>query len=272
MRLAILLLFIACVSFVPACGEKPVERIRLASTTSTANTGLLEHLGAAFTADTGIPLRVQAVGTGKALAIGRSGEADVVLVHARALEDAYMAAGHAILRRDVMYNDFVLVGPVGDPAGIREIDDPAEALRKIAAVGARFASRGDESGTHVRELAIWKSAGVDPHSNEAYREVTAGMARCLIYAHEKHAYTLADRGTWLAVKRKQKPDLEVLVEGHTSLHNPYGALLINPERHPDANVTGGRRFIEWLTSERGQELIAGFRVDGHVLFHPNAGD
>ncbi len=264
-----LALLLALAVSLGACGDG-AKRVRLVTTTSTHNSGLLEHLLAEFTPQTGIEVDVLAVGTGKALAQGRRGDADLLLVHARELEDAFLAEGHAIERRDVMWNDFVIVGPPSDPAGIRGMKEPAAALAKIAKTGARFASRGDRSGTHMRELALWKASGVDRTSNGGYVEARLGMGGSLIYADEKRAYLLADRGTYLSHMKRLDLELDILVEGHASLRNPYGALLIDPVRHPVGNAEGARKLFDWLTSPAGQARIASFQVDGNPLFHPNA--
>ncbi len=252
-----------------SCGDRE-RRVRFVTTTSTHNSGLIEYLLAEFTPQTGIEVDVLAVGTGKALAQGRRGDTDLLLVHARELEDAFLAEGHAIERRDVMWNEFVIVGPPQDPAGIRGMQDPAAALAKIAKAGVRFASRGDRSGTHVRELSLWKASGADRYANEAYVEAGLGMGASLIYADEKRAYLLADRGTYLSHSKRLNLELDVLVEGHASLRNPYGALLVNPTRHPGGQPDEARKLLDWLTSPAGQARIAAFQVDGKALFHPNA--
>lgn len=258
---------------VPACGDAGDDsggRIRLATTTSTRDSGLLTWLLAPFGEETGIEVDVIGVGTGRALALGRTGDADVVLVHARTLEDRFVADGHGVDRRDVMWNDFVLVGPKRDPAGIEGTADPVEAMKKIAASKAKFISRGDNSGTHVREQALWEAAGLDPTGSDGwpayYWKTGQGMGPCLTMADEKGGYTLADRGTYLAFR--DKLDLAVLVEGDPSLRNPYGVILVNPERHGHVNHADAKRFAEWLTSPAGQARIAAFRRDGDVLFHP----
>ena len=241
-------------------------RIRLATTTSTENSGLLDAILPTFTREKGLRVDVIAVGTGRALALGERGDADVVLVHARAREDAFVEAGHAIERRDVMYNDFVIVGPPSDPARIRGMEDALAALRTLHETGSRFVTRGDDSGTHIREQALWKEAGVDPARLPEYLDVGAGMGRCLTIADEKHGYTLTDRGTYLAFRGRV--ELEILVEGDARLRNPYGVLLINPEKNPKRNHRGARALMDFLTSAQGHMLISNFRVDGEVLFHP----
>ncbi len=242
--------------------------LRLATTTSTEASGLLAELLPAFEARTGIRVHVIAVGTGKALRLGQAGDVDVVLVHARAAEDAFMAAGHGSERRDVMWNDFLLVGPGADGAGIRGAPDVLEALRRIARARARFVSRGDDSGTHKRELALWKEAGVSP-SPPWYLESGQGMGRVLQMAAELRAYTLTDRGTWLAYQGRLEP-LAALFEGDARLHNPYGVIAVNPARHPGIDAAAARAFVEWITSPEAQERIGAFRVRGRQLFHPAA--
>lgn len=255
-------------SLVTACGRAAdaPQRVRLATTTSTENSGLLAHLLPPFEQDANLEIQVIAVGTGKALKLGENGDADILLVHARDREDAFIAAGFGSERRDVMWNDFVLLGPRDDPAGVRGTSDPAAAFAKILAAKAPFITRGDDSGTHIRETSFWKQAGVDPTSSDVYFDAGQGMGACLTIADEKRAYLLADRGTWLAHKRKLA--LEVLVQGDASLRNPYGVVLIHPGRHPDLAHDAARRLADYLTSDLGQERIAAFRKDGEVLFHP----
>jgi tungstate transport system substrate-binding protein len=245
------------------------EHLRLATTTSTENSGLLSYLLPPWSRETGVDVDVIAVGTGQALALGERGDADLLLVHARAREDAFVAAGHGIDRRDVMWNDFVIVGPPDDPAGVRGSQDAAAALKRILERGARFVSRGDDSGTHIRERQLWKAAGVDPEGRDGYMKAGQGMGPCLVMADQMRAYVLADRGTWLAVRGGKK--LEVLVEGDARLRNPYGAIRVAPERHPHVKAAAAKRLLDWLTSPEGQRRIGSFRVDGEVLFHPVAG-
>ena len=247
--------------------SQAVEMITLASTTSTENSGLLEHLLPRFREKTGIVVRVVAVGTGKALRLARAGDVDVLLVHDRASEDEFVAQGYGTDRVDVMYNDFVLVGPASDPAHVKGWTDVAAALDAIAGTRSVFVSRGDDSGTHKAELRLWKAAGIDPHpdSGSWYLETGSGMGKTLNVANEKLGYTLVDRGSWLSFKNRE--DLEVMVEGDPRLFNPYGAILVNPQRHPHVNEAAGRAFIEWLVSEQGRAAIDGFRVNGQPLFH-----
>jgi tungstate transport system substrate-binding protein len=261
------LAFLVCVLLAagPAGAEKPF--LTLASTTSTQDSGLFADLLPRFEAAAGIAVRVVAVGTGQALELGKRGDADAVLVHDRAAEDAFLAAGFAESRRDVMWNDFLIVGPGADPAGVRGMADASAALAKIAAAGAPFASRADDSGTHKAELRLWKAAGVDPRgaSGGWYRETGSGMGATLNTAAELGAYLLADRATWVAFRNKR--ELTALVEGDPRLRNPYGILVVNPAKHPHTKVDLARRFAEWLTSDAGRAAIDGFRVDGVQLFH-----
>ena len=244
--------------------------ITLASTTSTENSGLFDHLLPRFTEATGISVRVVAVGTGQALRIARNGDADVLLVHHRPSEEAFVAEGYGVQRHDVMYNDFVLVGPSKDPAALRGLDDAAAALARVAAASALFASRGDDSGTHKKERDLWAAAGLDPveASGTWYRETGSGMGATLNAAAGMAAYVLSDRATWIAFQNKG--DLEVLVEGDPRLFNPYGVILVNPAKHPHVNAKDGQAFIDWLVSKEGQAAIAAYRLDGRQLFFPNA--
>ncbi len=250
-----------------ACGENgdsAAERVRLATTTSTENSGLLDHLLPSFEEATGLRVDVIAVGTGQALANAERGDADLILVHAREREDAFVTAGHGIDRRDMMWNDFVIVGPPDDPAGIHGETNAALALPRIADSGNVFVSRGDDSGTHIRELALWEATHSYPR--DGYLEAGQGMGACLVIAHEKRGYTLTDRGTFLAFR--DRLDLVVHVEGDVRLRNPYGAILVNPEKHEHVNADGARKLIDYLTSDEGQAAIGGFRVGDEVLFHP----
>jgi tungstate transport system substrate-binding protein len=244
--------------------------ITVASTTSTENSGLFAHLLPQFTHATGIDVRVIAVGTGQALRIARNGDADVLLVHHRASEERFVAEGYGVKRHDVMYNNFVLVGPGADPAGVRGRTDAARALARIADSKSIFASRGDDSGTHKKERDLWAAAGIDPleASGTWYRETGSGMGATLNAAAGMGAYALADRATWLAFQNKG--DLEVLFQGDTRLFNPYGVILVNPAKHPHVNARDGQAFIDWLVSEPGQNAIAAYRLDGRQLFFPSA--
>lgn len=245
--------------------------IVLASTTSTDQTGLFRHLFAQFERTAGFDIRVVAVGTGQALDIGRRGDADLVLVHDRALEDQFIADGWGIDRRDIMYNDFVVIGPAADPAGVASQRSAAEALRRVAQARSVFVSRGDRSGTHAAELRLWATAGVgQPARSQAwYRDIGAGMGQALNAASAMNAYTLADRGSWIAFRNRG--DLRLLLEGDPSLRNPYGAMLVNPARHPHVKEALARQLLDWLSAEPGQRAIAEFRVAGEPLFFPHSG-
>lgn len=243
--------------------------ITLASTTSTQDSGLFGHLLPAFKAQTGTDVRVVAVGTGQALAIGRHGDADVLLVHDRDAELKFVAEGDGIQRREVMYNDFVVIGPGSDAAKIAGGNDVAAALRSIAKSGAPFISRGDKSGTHAAELRYWKEAGVDPIAFRGtwYKEIGQGMGAALNTASAANGYTLADRGTWLSFRNRG--ELTILVQGDPKLFNQYGAMLVNPAKHPHVKKELGTQFIEWLTSPEGQQTIADYKINGEQLFFPN---
>ena len=240
--------------------------LRLATTTSTGNSGLLNAILPLFEAKYGTRVRVISVGSGKAMKLGENGDVDVVLVHSRADEEKFVATRFGVNRRDVMYNDFVIVGPKSDPAGIRG-SDVLKAFEKIAAAGSRFVSRGDDSGTHKMEQSYWKAAGVDPASMFGYVSAGLGMGEVLMMAAEMRGYTLTDRATFTAYRAKT--GMEILVSGDPRLFNPYGVIAVNPARHPDVNHAGAMQFIGWLTSAEGQAAIAAFRVDGEQLFFPN---
>lgn len=244
--------------------------ITVASTTSTEQSGLFRHILPIFQRETGIAVRVVALGTGQALDVGRRGDADVVFVHDRAAEERFVAEGFGGPRRHVMYNDFVLVGPAADPARIAGRRDSTTALARIAAARSPFVSRGDRSGTHAAELRLWQIAGVDPAAGRGqwYREIGQGMGPALNTAAAQGAYLLSDRGTWLSFRNRQ--DLRILVEGDPRLFNQYGVMLVNPQRHPHVKVADGQRFIDWLVSPAGQAAIAAYRIDGEPLFFPNA--
>ena len=245
--------------------------ITVASTTSTEQSGLFKHLLPIFEKKTGIQVRVVAVGTGQALDIGRRGDADVLLVHAKPLEEKFIADGYGVKRQDVMYNDFVLIGPKSDPAGVRGGKDVAAAFRAIKEAKAPFVSRGDRSGTHFAELEIWKLAGIDIAKEKGawYRDTGQGMGPALNTAAAMNAYILSDRGTWLSFKNRG--DLAIAVEGDRRLFNQYGVMLVNPARHPHVKVALGQAFIDWLLSSEGQQAIADYKITGEQLFFPNAG-
>ena len=244
--------------------------ILVQSTTSTQNSGLFDHILPKFTQITGIEVRVVAVGTGQALKNARNGDGDVVLVHSKADEEKFVADGWGLKRHDVMYNDFAIVGPASDPAGIAGLKDADQALKKIAEVEAPFASRGDNSGTHKAELRLWKKTKVDPTkaSGDWYLETGSGMGATLNTAVGKHAYTLTDRGTWLGFANKR--DFKVLVEGDSQLFNQYGVTLVNPAKHPRVRAEKGQAFVDWLTGVEGQKAISNLKIDGQQLFTPNA--
>ncbi len=254
----------------PVAARAQTPPITVASTTSTEQSGLFGHILPAFTRETGIAVRVVALGTGQALDVGRRGDADVVLVHDRAAEERFVAEGFGGPRRPVMFNDFVIIGPAADPAGINGLRDGVEALRRIAAARSPFISRGDRSGTHAAELRLWQEAGIDPASGRGawYREVGQGMGPALNTAAAQNAYILADRGTWLSFRNRQ--ELRIVTEGDERLFNQYGVMLVSPQRHPHVKAEAGQRFIDWLVSPAGQAAIAGYRIGGEQLFFPNA--
>jgi len=254
-----------------AAGAQTPPGIVVASTTSTEQSGLFGHLLPLFTQATGIAVKVVAVGTGQALDIGRRGDADVVFVHDRVAEDRFVAEGWGVERRDVMFNDFVLIGPKADPAGAAQSSTLSDALRRMAVTQALFISRGDKSGTHAAELRAWKQAGVDPVAEgrgKWYREIGAGMGQALNTAAALGAYTLSDRGTWLAFRNRG--DLSIVLQGDKALFNPYGVMLVNPARHPQVKAALGRAFIDWLTAPAGQQAIASYKIGGEPLFFPDA--
>jgi len=259
------LLLAVAILLAGAGAAQSAQPLRLATTTSTENSGLLGYLLPAFEKHSGMLVHVIAVGTGKALRIARAGDVDVIMVHARPAEQRFVAEGHGVYRREFMYNDFVVVGPGDDPAGIAGTDSVAKALQRIAASGSRFVSRGDDSGTHKKELALWDIAGVNP-GTDWYVESGLGMGKVLQMASELDAYTLTDRGTWLAYRGRL--ELALLLQGDPPLFNPYGVIAVNPERHPHVNYAGATALIDWLASTQGQEMIARYSVEGQVLFHP----
>jgi tungstate transport system substrate-binding protein len=245
--------------------------ITLASTTSTEQSGLFGAIVPVFKGKTGIDVRVVAVGTGQALKLGEKGDADALLVHDRAGEDRFVADGFGVDRRDVMYNDFLVIGPAADPAGIKGAREATVALTKIAEAKAPFASRGDDSGTHRLELRLWRAAGLDVKGAQGgawYRDTGSGMGPTLNTAAGMGAYAIADRATWAAFKNRQ--DLTILVEGDQQLYNPYGSILVNPARQPHVKADLARVWHEWLTSAEGQQSIAAFRPGGEQVFFPSA--
>ncbi|MFN2206904.1 MAG: substrate-binding domain-containing protein [Candidatus Promineifilaceae bacterium] len=246
--------------------------LTLATTTSTYDSGLLDAILPVFEEETGITVEVVAVGTGQALALGEQGDADVLLVHARAREDEFMAAGHGTRREDVMYNDFVIVGPPDDPAGIAGMDNAAAAMAQIAGSGATFVSRGDDSGTHTKEKSIWEAAGIEP-SGDWYQSIGQGMGATLTFADEEQAYTLSDRATYLARTLEDDGfELVIVVEGDPILFNPYGVMTVNPDKSDQINAEGANEFIDWLISVPTQQLISEFGTGtfGSPLFTPDS--
>jgi tungstate transport system substrate-binding protein len=243
--------------------------ITLATTTSTVDTGLLDYLLPIFKADTGIEVKYVYAGTGKALAIAKNGDADLVLVHARSLEDKFIADGYGVDRKDVMHNNFLLIGPKSDPAKIMGMKDAVAAFKKIAEKKALFISRGDNSGTNVKELEIWKMAGITP-KGDWYLESGAGIGPTLMLANEKGAYTLSDDSTYYDYTLGNKIDLPIMVQGDKILFNQYGIILVNPKTVPTAKYEDSKIFEDWLTGEKGQKLIAEFKKFDKQLFFPNA--
>ena len=247
------------------CEIVKAKSIRLASTTSTENSGLLKFLVPFFEKKTGFELKVIVAGTGQALRMAQDGNVDVILVHAPEAERRFMEYGFGVNRRSVMYNDFIFVGPEGDPAEIFGERDAIEVLRKIALKKQLFVSRGDDSGTHKKELFLWEKSKLTPEYSW-YREVGQGMGRVLLMSDELNAYTITDRGTWLTMGSKLS--LKLLSEGDSMLHNPYSIIAINPSRYPNVNYIGAMSLIAWITSVEGQKLINQFRIDGKILFLP----
>ena len=252
--------------------KSPDKSIMVASTTSTQDSGLFGHILPLFKAKTGIDVRVVAQGTGQALDTGRRGDADVVFVHARPAEEKFLADGFGVKRFAVMYNDFILIGPKTDPAGIKGSKDIVAALKAIKDKGADFISRGDKSGTHQAELNLWKVAGIDIAADKGawYKEIGQGMGAALNTASASNAYVLADRGTWLSFRNRG--ELAIAVEGDKRLFNQYGVMLVNPEKHPSVKKELGQQFVDWLVSSEGQKAIADYKINGEQLFYPNAGD
>jgi len=256
------------VSTLPASAQE--RFIVMASTTSTEQSGLFGHLLPIFTRESGITVRVVAQGTGQALATARRGDADIVFVHDREAEDKFVADGMGLMRRDVMYNDFVLIGPKADPAGVAAGRDIVAGLQRIAQARQPFASRGDKSGTHAAELRYWKLAGIDlgPAAGTWYKETGSGMGPTLNIASSMNAYVLADRGTWLSFRNRG--ELAIVLQGDARLFNPYGVIVVNPARHPHVKVEMAQRFADWVVSPAGQKAIADYKIGGEPLFFPNA--
>ena len=259
---------LAALPLLGARAEDPF--IIVQSTTSTEQSGLFGHILPLFKDKTGIEVRVVAVGTGQAIKNARNGDGDVLFVHSKPDEEQFVADGQGVKRFDVMYNDFVLVGPKGDPAGVAGMTDITTALHKIAAARAPFASRGDDSGTHKAELKLWQGAGVDAKaaSGTWYRETGSGMGPTLNTAAGMNAYALTDRGTWLSFQNRG--NLDILVQGDAKLFNQYGVILVNPDKHPNVKADLGQQFVDWLISPEGQQAIAAYKINGEQLFFPNA--
>jgi tungstate transport system substrate-binding protein len=254
----------------PALAQE--KSIVVSSTTSTQDSGLFGHILPLFKAKTGIEVKVVSQGTGQALDTGRRGDADVVFVHAKSAEQKFLDEGFSLKRYPVMYNDFVLIGPKGDPAGIKGSKDIVAALKTIKDKSAPFISRGDKSGTHVAELALWKVAGIDIEADKGawYKSIGQGMGAALNTASASNAYVLTDRGTWLSFKNRG--ELAIAVEGDKRLFNQYGVMLVNPAKHPNVKKELGQQFIDWLVSAEGQKAIADYKINGEQLFYPNASD
>lgn len=251
-----------------ACGGASAQGIVMASTTSTEQSGLFAHLLPAFKQASGLEVKVVALGTGQALDMGRRGDADVLFVHDQVAEEKLVADGFALKRYPVMYNDFVLIGPKPDPAGVSG-KDIVQALKKLGAGNAAFVSRGDKSGTHAAELRYWKAAGLLEGKGSGYKECGCGMGPALNMAAATSAYVLADRGTWLSFKNRG--ELAVLVEGDNKLFNQYGVMVVNPAKHPHVKLADAQKFVDWVVSPSGQGAIAGYKIGGEQLFFPNAG-
>src|SRR5262245_2807747 len=266
--LAVIGAFVALLAVSPALAKE--KSIVVASTTSTQDSGLFGHILSPFKAKTGIDVKVVAQGTGQALDTGRRGDADVLFVHAKAQEEKFVADGFGVKRYPVMYNDFVLIGPKSDPAGVKGMSEVVKALAAIKAKEAPFISRGDRSGTHIAELDLWKAAGIDIGKEKGrwYKEIGQGMGAALNTASAADAYVLADRGTWLSFKNRG--DLDILVAGDERLFNQYGVMLVNPEKHPHVKKDLGQAFIDWLISPEGQKAIADYKINGQQVFFPNA--
>ena len=264
-----LLLSVALLAALPVLAQE--KFIVVASTTSTEQSGLFGHILPAFQKKTGIQVRVVALGTGQALDLARRGDADVVFVHARSVEEKFLSEGYGVKRFPVMYNDFVLIGPKSDPASVAGGKDILEALKRIEATRAAFVSRGDKSGTHIAEIALWKAANVDIEKEKGpwYRDTGQGMGPALNTAAAMSGYILADRGTWISFKNRG--ELAIAVEGDKRLFNEYGVMLVNPAKHPNVKKDLGQVFVDWVISPEGQRAIAGYKIGGEQLFFPNAG-
>jgi tungstate transport system substrate-binding protein len=270
-RRTLIALAIATMAAIPAASAQD-KSIIVSSTTSTQDSGLFGHILPLFKAKTGITVKVLAQGTGQALDTGRRGDADVVFVHAKSAEEKFLSEGQGVKRYPVMYNDFVLVGPKSDPAGVKGTKDIVAALKAIKDKHAPFISRGDRSGTHIAELNLWKAAGIDIEKDKGawYKAIGQGMGAALNTASASNSYVLTDRGTWLSFKNRG--DLIVAVEGDKKLFNQYGVMLVNPQKHPNVKKDLGQAFIDWLISPEGQKAIADYKINGEQLFYPNAND
>jgi tungstate transport system substrate-binding protein len=268
-RFAAVAIILSLALAAPALAQE--KSIVVTSTTSTQDSGLFGHILPLFKAKTEIDVKVVAQGTGQALDTARRGDADVVFVHAKAAEEKFLAEGFGVKRYPVMYNDFVLIGPKSDPAGIKGGKDIVTALKSIKEKGTPFVSRGDRSGTHIAELNLWKAAGIDIAADKGswYRDIGQGMGAALNTASAMDAYVLSDRGTWLSFRNRG--DLDIAVEGDQRLFNQYGVMLVNPERHPHVKKEWGQAFVDWLISPQGQKAIADYKIEGKQLFFPNAG-
>ena len=266
------LIALAAIAVFATAASAQDKSILVASTTSTQDSGLFGHLLPVFKARTGIDVKVVAQGTGQAIDTGRRGDADVLFVHAKAAEEKFLAEGFGVKRYPVMYNDFILVGPQGDPAGIKGSKDIVAAFKALKDKGIAFISRGDKSGTHQAELNLWTVAGIDIAKDKGpwYKEIGQGMGAALNSASASNAYVLADRATWLSFKNKG--ELVIEVEGDKRLFNQYGVMLVNPAKHPNVKQEFGQQFIDWLVSAEGQKAIADYKINGEQLFYPNAGD
>ena len=269
-RRALLAAVAASVSLAAVTGAAQEKFITVASTTSTEQSGLFKHILPEFARKTGVQARVVALGTGQALDVGRRGDADVVFVHDKPAEEKFVAEGSGVERKEVMYNDFILIGPKSDPAKIAGGKDIVAALKQVKAAQAPFVSRGDKSGTHAAELRYWKDAGIDIAADKGpwYKETGSGMGPALNTASSMNAYVLADRGTWLSFKNRG--DLAILVQGDPRLFNQYGVILVNPAKYPHVKKAEGQAFIDWLVSSEGQQSIASYKIEGEQLFFPNA--
>jgi tungstate transport system substrate-binding protein len=268
-KLVIVMLLLFIVSSAAAVSAE--TRIRMASTTSTQNSGLFDYLLPIFEKKTGIKIDVVAVGTGAAIEIGKRGDADVVFVHAKEQELKAVDEGYFVNRHDVMYNDFVIIGPTNDPAKIKGMKSATEAFKKIAETGSAFVSRGDRSGTNTKELALWKKAGIDPKGRQWYLDAGQGMEKTQRVANEKRAYTLTDRGTWLATKDNDRLDMVIVLEGDPLLFNQYGVMAVNPAKHKHVKFKEAMEFVNWIISKEGQDVVAAYKdKHGNALFIPDA--